>query len=204
MKLIELIEDLQLTQLHGLAVSHVDANDPDKTAHRKKQIILWINKSVSKIYREFNMNQKVYSFNKKSGIPSYTMPEDYMNVFEINVLDKIVPINRDDRPDSMFTPKPFTIDIPEIYNGNKIHVGYFAKAPKLVNDNDIVPLEDQYMIALMLYVAYLANELIKGSPNWEHQSYLTKYNTEVNSIRSEGLAPHTGIMNRKIYQKGFV
>jgi len=199
MKLKELRESLAVTSLHSSAIS--DLSKPENVA----QLNVIINRAVKKIYMDLAIDEDVSRYYPVVDKTEYDLPEDFMR--EITALDIYgddIPINKDDSEDSLFINGTEYIYIPELFVGTSVDLIYLASPEKVSEDDDRIPLGPQYEEALSLYVAYLANELINGAPNWEHQSFLTKYKNEINNLISAGLVPQSRVVNQKIRYKGFV
>jgi len=201
MKASELTKYLQMSSLRTLSVG----SSSKKTEEHNGQILAWINRAIQKIYNDLNLAQVAVRIDGEEDKYLYDLPEDYMMIIAAFKSDEThVPINKEDRLDSIYTPEPFKIFLPEMYHNNHIDIIY-AKSPKLLTSpDDVVPLPNQYTEAIVMYVSYIAYELIHGQPNWEHQSYLTKYIAEINNLQKAGLIENQGIVNYKIQIKGFI
>ena len=200
MKILDFVNILKMSSLHGLAVGSPTENLDETNA----QIISWINRSLIKLYGDLNLSQGSRRIEIEPGVEGYQLPREMMSIMAVYFDGQVVPVNKSDRDDSVYTPEPLLLQVPEMYAGGYLDV-YYMKAPPLITSfEDELPVPVQFVEALTLFISYIANELIHGLPNWEHQSYLTKYKAELEDLKNRGLVSNRGLVNQKIYQKGFV
>jgi len=201
MKISEFINILKMSSLKGLAVG----STTEKIEETNLQILSWINRSLIKLYGDLNLSQGGKRFYIEFDNNEYQLPREALNIIAVkNYMNVDIPINKSDREDSVYTPEPHLLMVPDCFVGEYIDV-FYIKAPDLVTslDEDL-PVGVQFVEALVLYISYIANELIHSLPNWEHQSYLTKYKAELEDLKRNGLITNRGVINQKIYQKGFI
>ena len=193
---------LKLSTLKSLAVGSSTKN---KTTY-EEQIQMWTERALIKIYTDLNLSAGIIRVYKNEEESLYDMPEDYMQIITATRPDgELCPVNKSDRLDSIYTPEQKKVMLPSMYDDTWVDIIY-QKVPVSVTlkGEEDFPLQPQYIEAIILYVSYIAYELIHGVPNWEHQSYLTKYEKAINDLKANGLTGNSGIVNQKIHYKGFV
>ena len=201
MKVKDFIQHLKMSAIRGLAIASSSKNQEE----HELQLLSYINRALVKIYGDLNLSQGYVKCEVKSDKLKFEMPDDYMNI--LAVVDERgvdLHINNENEQYSVFTPEPGVVQIDEAFIGQSLFVVYL-KAPALIGSiEDKFPLPRQYMEAMIFYCAYIANELIHGVPNWEHQSFLNKYNDEIMRLKTNGLTGNIHITNTKLIDQGYV
>jgi hypothetical protein len=170
------------------------------------KILNWLNRTLRKIYSDTLIAQKAVRLDIEEFKMLYDLPDDYMNILSAfrGGTDIDIPINREDRTDSIFTPEPFKVLVPEMFANSYIDIVYL-KSPELITSMDQkIPLMDQFIEAMLYYTMYIGHELIHSGPNSPKNIYYQKYLDEIKILKANGLIQNEGIVNYKIYLKGFV
>jgi hypothetical protein len=198
MKVKNLIEIITTTQLKGSKVS--DLNDPIN----KQRIINWINLAIIDINKKLGLYQD-YILITHDGIQTkYEMPENYGNIMA--VLDpsgRRIAINKEDDPESIFTPEPRKIMIPHIWENIELMIVYISNPDWIQDEEEVLPIGSQFIKAIMHFVSYLAFETIAGDPNYEHHLHLNDYEKELIELRNLGYVPNESIINAGFRMKGY-
>jgi hypothetical protein len=181
-----------------------DTEESDNILDMK--ILNWINRSLRKIYADTLIAQKAVRLDIYEGKMLYDLPDDYMSILSVfrGGSEVDIPINREDRVDSIFTPEPFKLLVPEFFSNSYIDIVYL-KSPEVITSMDQrIPLMDQFSEAMLFYIIYIGHELIHSGSNSIKQVYYQKYLDEIKILQANGLIQNNGIVNYKIYLKGFV
>ena len=199
MKTEDLIENIKYSSLKTLYVGTSTEEE------QEKQIISFINRALRKIYTDCNIAQNAIRIYKEDDKDRHDLPELFIAplvAYKDNGLE--IPINREDREDSIYFPNIIECVIPTIYNKSFVDIIYKEAPEKIVSKEDNIKLGYQFEEPIIMYVSYIANELIHGAPNYAHQSFLTKYNQLIKDMKMSGVINNDGIVNQKLYQKGLV
>lgn len=236
MKISELFRRLSYGELSNLSIS--DSGSGEINVKKVPQVIQYTNDGLSALYGRFVLSEKELIVEQVDHVTQYRMLlkhtesvgaqgehhyiKDELEPFKddmiriVQVYDengRKYPLNDEQNPDSLFLPKPDTVQVPSPAAGVIMSVVYQAKPPKLVDasDDDNV-LDQEFEIphvlenALIQYIAHKVFFHIGGQENVvKSQGYLSTYEANCLDVEQRDLVNqsfHTS--HSKLEQRGFV
>lgn len=240
MKISDLFRQLSFGELSNLAIS----NSGDGTIVEAKwpQLIQYTNDALTALHTRFVLSEKEIVIEQMENITRYQLrsehsestgtgdelyikdtPEDPFKDDLIRVLEVWgiagykLPLNNQEASNSLFTPTPLVLQVPEPVAGDPLSIVYQAKHALLL---DLVPEEDPEYDLLDQIIDiphYLENPLqqwvaskvfshMNGQENLlKSQEYLAAYEADCLGIEQRDLANQTWhTSHTKLEQRGFV
>jgi len=193
-----------------------------QTAVTQDSLIQFINLGLQEVYEKFNLKNKTTTITLTSAT-SYTLPTDLTSIDSIlsagqyyrNDLGTIVVLSEDfevginvsyDKYNSVFIDDNITLKVPNPIVGQTLTIDYRA-TPSTVTALTLtteLPLANQYINPLMLYVTYLGFLQNGGANAVDVKSSLALYEKACESILITGNYINSCGLNNKFYDKGFV
>lgn len=208
MKLFEFITLLKEGSLHQ--VSHITQDS----------LISFTNLGIQTISDEFDLLKKTIIINVLNNVTTYTLPLDFETVNSITtsgnywrdfngeispqIKEFEVGVNIVGDYNSVFIHNNLTLTVPYPITGQTLLLDYKASVPTLISTTEVLPIANQYIIILMLYVTFLGFLHSLGASHQDTLSSLKMYKDGVISILESGTyIPNKGF-NNKFNDRGFV
>ena len=232
MKVSDLLRELALGEFSNMALGESGniANE------RIPQIVLYANEALHRIYTRFCLKQQDLVLSLHSHITYYhflprftysqhaeygerypyivdTEGDPFMNdvIKVLSVYDSYgqsLPLNDAEMPNSVFTPQPNMLQVPNPSRTNRLVLAYQAAHPKL----DATALDDEIELPAHLYSsmkAYIAFMHYNNLNTQEGQSiasgHLAKYESECAEVLTQDLVSTSmSTTNTRFEKRGFV
>lgn len=207
MRLRELYDILKNVELKQIIVGE-----------QEEQIISLMNTAIIEVYGKFSILQEEHIINIVDGVTRYRLPEHTQRVVQVYVRNtsteplkgkdafKEIPLNDINCDNSVFTPQPYILHVPNPDEGKVYSVISIVSPPYITKDNintlDFV-VPDQYMEPIVEYVAYRAYKSMNGSEQTEIATHYASYNRACDNIRKKGLAQDNMMTNMKLTERGY-
>ena len=232
MKVSELLRELALGEFSNMALAEAGTIAPE----RIPQVILYANEALYRIYTRFCLKQQdlvlalhghitYYHF-----LPRFTLSrhgefgerypyimdteadpfmEDVIRVLSVyDSFGQLLPINDSELPNSVFTPQPNMLQVPNPSRANRLVVSYQASHPKLVADalDDEVEIPAHLVSAMKAYIAFLHyNNLNTQEGQGIASGHLAKYESECAEVLNQDLVSTSVVTtNTRFEKRGFV
>ncbi len=207
MRISEIITILKSTELKQIIVGEDD-----------DQILSLLNLALIDVYSKFNILQEEQTIEVEAGRTRYTLQENSQKVLQVyfrntstdtlNGVDDFeeVPLNDINCDNSVFTPQPYLLHIPNPDEG-AVYLVVQAVTPPFVTKenvntiNFIVP--PQLLEPISNYVGYRAYKSMNGDQQTEISSLYATYLRSVNDVYNRGLMQQSILTNRKTHERGF-
>jgi hypothetical protein len=238
MKVSELFYILSVGELSNLAIS----NEGSGTIREKDtgKLITYINSGLDLLYKRFILSTDelilelydwITSYNLRkefamsSGskqkykyildLPEHPYMENVVQVVEVwDALRHKLPLNDPGRHNSVYTPSPLVLQVPNPINGQYLSVVYQAKAKPLkalgLSQDDLIaqeiPLPDFLISALTNHVAFKVYNHMNGQDHSaKAQDYFALFEADCTLIEEKDLVSQTqSNTTTKLEERGFV
>lgn len=232
MKVSELLRELALGEFSNMALAESGTIAPE----RIPQVILYTNEALYRIYTRFCLKQQdlvlalyghitYYHF-----LPRFThskhnefgerypyimdteadpFTEDVIRVLTVyDSFGQHLPINDSELSNSVFTPQPNMLQVPNPSRANRLLVSYQASHPKLVADalDDEIELPAHLVSAMKAYIAFMHyNNLNTQEGQGIASGHLAKYESECAEVLNQDLVSTSVVTtNTRFEKRGFV
>ena len=207
MRLKELYDILKNTELKQIVVGESE-----------ESVIGFINLALIEVYSKFAILQEEQIITVEENRTRYRLRDDSQKVLQVYMRDtKKNPLNGNDAfqevgindindDESVFTPQPYVIHIPNPEVGRVYSVLQIVTPPYITKANIsvidfIVP--PQFLSAITSYAAYRAYKSMNGDEQSEIGSHYRAYMAACNDILKNGLANYSVMTNLKLNERGF-
>jgi hypothetical protein len=207
MRLREVYDILKNTELKQIIIGE-----------NEDQIISLMNLGLIEVYGKFSILQEELIINIVPGQTRYRLPDNAQKVLQVYYRDTNkrpllgddqfteVPVNDINCDESVFTPQPYVLHIPNPEVGRIYSVIYIATPPYINKGNiDTVDLifPPQFLAPFTNYVAYRAYKSMNGSEQSEISTHWKAYIASCNDVYKNGLVQNTLTTNMKAFERGF-
>ena len=207
MRLRDVYDILKNTELKQIVVGE-DEN----------QIIALMNLGLIEIYGKFSILQEEQLIQVTAGKTRYRLQDNSQKVLQVFYRDMNknpplgndefteIPLNDINCDESVFTPQPYILHIPNPDEGRVYSVVQIVTPPFLTKDNiDTVDLifPPQFLDPFVNYVAYRAYKSMNGDEKTEIGSHWRAYMSSCNEVYKKGLVQYTMMTNTKTTDRGF-
>jgi len=189
-----------------------------------KDLLSFYNMGISELYKRFPINIKEQTIIISSDINVYPLNPDVMQIISVytsgeflvnkdgtRVKEQItevveLPVNNEHDVNSIYTPTPGNILVPNVFDGQILSILYRASAVKVELEelNEEIQLSPQFIEPLLMYMAYLAHMSYDNASTQEHINFLQNYNISCGTIDKLGLSSKEATSNLKLKTRGFV
>ena len=207
MRLAEIVDMLKNTELKQIVVGE-----------NEDQVLSLLNLALIDVYARFNILQEEQLITVTEGRTRYTLQDNSQKVLQVFFRNtttdpllgtdgfKEVPINDINCDESVFTPQPYILHIPNPEPGRIYSIIQTVTPPYITKENIdsvdfIVP--PQLLESIMNYVGYRAYKSMNGDEQTELSSYYRAYERSVKDVLKKGLVHYTILTNRKLNDRGF-
>ena len=207
MRLKEIITILKDTELKQIIVGEDD-----------RQVISLLNLALIDVYARFNILQEEQLIEIVEGKTMYRLQDNSQRVIQVLVRNLIedpllgndkfknIPINDINCNESVFTPQPYILHVPNPDAGKLYSVIQTVTPPFITKDNistvDFV-VPPQLLEPIINYVGYRAYKSMNGDEQSEIGSLYRAYEKSVNEVMKRGLVHYTILTNTKLTNRGF-
>ena len=208
MRLKDLFNILKNTELKQIVVGEDD-----------QQVIDLLNLSLIEVYGKFNILVEEYLLSTTDGITRYRLQDNSQRVLQVyfKSMDKRiageddsfteVPLNDINCNDSVFTPQPYVLHIPNARTGDVYSVLQTVVPPLVTKDNidtvDII-IPPQFIDPIMFYAAYRAYKSMNGDEQTEVGTHWRSYKASCDEVYRKGMMNYTMLTNTKLTDRGYV
>lgn len=207
MRLQEIVDILKSTELKQIVVGEDDV-----------QVISLLNLALIDVYAKFNILEEEQIITCVAGKTRYTLQDNSQAVKQVYFRNlntnppngedayQEVPINDINCDESVFTPQPYILHIPNPTEGREYSVIQTVTPPFITTDNiakvdfNIPP---QLLEPLVNYVGYRAYKSMNGDEQSEIGSHYRAYTRSVQDVLKRGLVHYTILTNTKTTDRGF-
>jgi len=207
MRLRDVYDILKNTELKQIVVGE-DEN----------QIIALMNLGLIEIYGKFSILQEEQLIQVTAGRTRYRLQDNSQKVLQVYYRDINknpplgndefieIPLNDINCDESVFTPQPYVLHIPNPDEGRVYSVMQVVTPPFITKSNiDTVDLifPPQFLDPFVNYVAYRAYKSMNGDEKTEIGSHWRAYMSSCNEVYKKGLVQYTMMTNTKTTDRGF-
>jgi len=208
MRLKQIFDILKNTELKQIIVGEDD-----------DQVIALMNLGLIEVYAKFAILQEEQIIHIKKGQTKYRLQDNSQKVLQAYYRDTIknplrgndafkeVPLNDINCDESIFTPQPYTLHIPNPEEG-RIYSIMQIVAPPYVTKGNIDTLDfifpPQFLDPLVNYIAYRAYKSMNGDGKTEIGTHMQAYMASCNEVYKKGLVNYTMLTNTKTTDRGYV
>jgi len=204
-EVIEVIENTELEQIH--------------LGDNKTKVLSLLNLALIDVYAKFAILQEEQVIAINEGQTRYRLQDNSQKVLQVYarniVTDPLlgddgfleVPLNDINCDNSVFTPEPYVLHIPNPDAGKMYSVMQIV-SPPYITENNINTLDfivpPQLLEPLANYVAYRAYKSMNGDNNTEIGSHYRAYVESCNEVLRRGLVHQSILTNTKLTERGFI
>jgi len=207
MRLREVYDILKNTELKQIVVGE-----------NEEQIISLMNLGLIEIYAKFSILQEEQTITIEEGRTRYRLQENSQKVLQayyrdisrnpLNGRDGMteIPMNDTNCDESIFTPQPYLLHIPNPIKGRVYSIIQVVTPPYLTKENiDKVDLifPPQFLDSLMNYIAYRAYKSMNGDEQTEIGSHWRAYIASCKEVYKKGLVQYSMLTNTKLTERGY-
>ena len=213
----EIINLLVASELKPLSLSNIGGDLRDEQQEDNfRQIVSMINMAYSELYEKFALLQKEYILKGIENNKTYILPGDFIYPVQAELRDGTpVSVNNERRVDidgndinlSLMFPEPFLCLVKgnDPNNQTDVSLVYCADPEPISKPHDNVNITRVFLPALMSYVAYRAFLGIDGHMESTNNTYLMRYVSECQKLRTDGLTISDNLnSNVKLEERGWV
>ena len=207
MRLRQIFDILKNTELKQI----VEGEDDNK-------IVSFMNLAVVEVYSKFNILQEEQIIYVVPDQTRYKLPDNTLKVLQAYYRNTKtepllgddaftqVPINDINCDESIFTPQPYTLHIPNPKDGRIYSLILVVEPPWITLENiDTLDffIPQQYLEPILAFAAYRAYKSMNGDMKTEIGSHLQNYMRACNEVYHKGMATTPIITNTKLTERGY-
>lgn len=183
------------------------------------QVIALMNLALIEVYGKFAILQEEQVITIIEGITRYSLQGNSQKILQVYMRNiekdpllgndgyQEVPVNDINCDESIFTPQPHMLHIPNPDKGRVYSVMQVVTPPYITKENiDTVDMNvpEQFLEPILFYAAYRAYKSMNGDQASEIGSHLNTYMQSCNEVYRKGLAQTPIMTNIKLTERGFV
>jgi hypothetical protein len=177
------------------------------------EVIAYLNLALVDVYSQFNVLEEEQIITMIKDKTRYPLPDNNMRVtaafrkFE-DKSDKTesLPLNDINHEDSVFTPTPYILHVPNPVEGDIISL-IIAVSPPFITKANIDTVDfmvpAQFLEPILSYISYIAYKSMNADANTENAARYNIYLRSSNDVRKRGLLNNSIMTNTKTIQRGF-
>lgn len=206
MRLTEIIDVLKTTELKQIVVGEDDA-----------QVYSLLNLALIDVYARLAILQEEQVINIVAGQTRYTLIPESQKVLQAYYRDTDkgvagddqyceVPLNDINCNESVFTPQPYTLHVPNPKAGRIYSLMHLVAPPYITTSNIdslMFNVPPQLLECITNYAGYRAYKSMNGDEATEISSLYNAYERSVNNVLKRGLVNNGMLTNLKGNQRGF-
>jgi len=179
-------------------------------------IVSFINMGMIELYKRFVLRTEELILELEDNVTMYTLPSDFMYIIEAykevyeysQFIQKQIPVNDEDSPESIFFPNHTQIQVPAPSTGAFISIIYVAKPQKVTVaalDQEL-DLPEVLIECLLHYIGYRGHLSIRGDGQSENNAHFARFERSV--VKAKELSVTTATdsygMSERLSNRGFV
>lgn len=202
MRLQEIITILKDTELKQIIVGEDD-----------DQVYSLLNLALIDVYGKFDILTEEQLITMSSTKTRYSLIEKSQKVKTVYSKTTInpdyfreIPLNDINSIESVFTPEPFILFVPNPVDGKQLSVLHVVTPPYITKQNINTidfKVPPQLLEPLVNYIGYRAYISMNGDDQTESSSHYRRYIRSCNDVLRRGLNNYSIITNTKQYDRGF-
>ena len=207
MRIQELFDILKNTELKQIVVGEDDA-----------QVMGFMNLALIEVYAKFAILQEEQLITAVANKTRYRLQDNSQKVLQVYMRDTSknhlpgydkfteVGINDINDNESVFTPQPYVLHIPNPSDSRFYSVIQIVTPPYITKGNistmDFI-IPPQYLSSILNYAAYRAYKSMNGDENSEIGSHYRAYINSCKEVLKNGLHNYSILTNMKLSDRGF-
>ncbi len=207
MRIQELFDILKNTELKQIVVGEDD-----------QQVMGFMNLALIEVYAKFAILQEEQIVVIEENKTRYRLQDNSQKVLQVFMRNinknpllgydgyKEVGLNDVNCDESVYTPQPFVLHVPNPDAGRVYSVIQIVTPPYITKKNislvDFI-IPPQYLSAILNYAAYRAYKSMNGDENSEIGSHYRAYMNSCKEILKNGLHNYSVMTNTKLTDRGF-
>ena len=207
MRVQELFDILKNTELKQIIVGEDD-----------QQVLGFMNLALIEVYAKFAILQEEQIIRVEEGKTRYRLQDNSQKVLQVFMRDlkknplkgfdayKEVGINDINDDESIYTPQPYVMHIPNPNEGREYSVLQIVTPPYITKKNigkvDFI-IPPQYLSSVLNYAAYRAYKSMNGDEQSEIGSHYKAYMISCKEVLKNGLHNYSVLTNVKLTDRGF-
>ena len=207
MRLRQIFDILKNTELKQI----VEGEDDNK-------IVAFMNLAIVEVYSKFNILQEEQIIYIVADQTRYKLQDNALKILQAyyrnttqdpllgNDAFTEVPVNDINCDESIFTPQPNTLHIPNPIEGRVYSLVIVVEPPWITLDNiDTLDffIPQQYLEPILAFAAYRAYKSMNGDMNTEIGSHLQNYMRACTEVYKKGMATTPLMTNTKLTERGY-
>ncbi len=207
MRVKEVYDILKNTELKQIVVGESE-----------EQVIGFMNLAFIEVYGKFSILQEEQIIKVEEGITRYRLNDNSQKVLQVYMRNTIkdpllgddafaeVGVNDINDEESVFTPQPYVLHIPNPTEGRIYSIMQIVTPPYITKQNiDTVDfiIPPQYLTSILNYAAYRAYKSMNGDEQTEIGSHYKAYMQSCNEVLKMGLNNYSVLTNTKLDQGGW-
>ena len=207
MRLQDVFDILKNTELKQIIIGEDD-----------QKVLDLLNLALIEVYGKFNILQEEQIIEIVPGKTRYRLQDNSQRVLQVYVRNlkdhpllgndefMEVPINDINCDDSVFTPQPYVLHVPNPDDGKIYSVMRTVVPPYITKDNigkvDML-IPPQYIEPIVNYVAYRGYKSMNGDERSEIGSHYRAYMNSCNEVYRKGMNNYSILTNTKLTERGY-
>ncbi len=207
MRVQELFDILKNTELKQIVVGEDD-----------QQVLGFMNLALIEVYAKFAILQEEQLIVIKKGKTRYRLQDNSQKVLQVFMRNiktdpllgydayKEVGLNDINCDESVYTPQPFVLHVPNPDEGKEYSIIQIVTPPYITKSNistvDFI-IPPQYLSSILNYAAYRAYKSMNGDENSEIGSHYRAYMNSCKEVLKNGLHNYSVLTNIKLTDRGF-
>lgn len=182
------------------------------------QVIALMNLALIEVYGKFAILQEEQVIHTVANKTRYNLQSNSQKILQVYFRDlnkdpllgydsyKEIPVNDINCDESVFTPQPHLLHIPNPTEGRVYSVMQIVTPPYITKANiDSIDMNvpEQFLEPILYYAAYRAYKSMNGDQQTEIGSHLGTYMNSCKEVYKKGLAQTPIMTNTKLNERGF-
>ncbi len=207
MRLQDLFDILKNTELKQIIIGEDD-----------QKVLDLLNMALIEVYGKFNILQEEQIIAIEEGTTRYRLQDNSQRVLQVFYRNTgkspllgcdafvEVPINDMNCDESVYTPQPYVLHVPNPDAGRIYSVLQTVIPPLITKDNitkvDLL-IPPQFIEPLMNYAAYRGYKSMNGDEQSEIGSHYRAYMQSCNEVYKKGMINYSMLTNTKLTERGY-
>lgn len=178
------------------------------------QTLALLNLALIDVYGQFNVLEEEQLITLEENKSRYALDDNNVRVTmvyrKLNPDDDTatsIPINDINNSDSVFTPTPYILHVPNPVQGEIISVIY-SVAPPYITEENILSIDfhvpPQFLEPILSYIGYLAYKSMNGDQQTENAARYQNYLRSSDDVRKRGHLNYSIQTNTKTKERGYM
>ena len=183
-----------------------------------QKVLDLLNMAIIEVYGKFNILQEEQIITIVPGKTRYRLQDNSQRVLQVYYRDTTkspllgndafieVPINDINCDESVFTPQPYVLHVPNPDKG-RVYSIMQTVVPPYIRKNNIDTLDflipPQFMEPIVNYAAYRGYKSMNGDEQSEIGSHYRAYMQSCNEVYKKGMINYSMLTNTKLTERGY-